>query len=256
MVGGTSASTPSLAGIVALLEQYNLGRQGNINPTLYGLYQMQANGGSYAYFHPTLSGSNSVPGQVGFIANGSGYNPATGLGSVDANLLITQWRNLNPGSTSVGLSSSLANLVSGQSVTFTATVSGFMPTGSVQFNNNDVSLGTSVLSGGVATLTTSALTSPGVGLIIAVYAGDSNNLTSISTALSETVIAATTITVTVSESTIMAGQSLTLIATVTGASPSGTVIMPEIRRWLLAKQSPLRHNKFLPLAHGRNCCSL
>jgi pseudomonalisin len=223
VVGGTSASTPSLAGIVALLAQYNLGRQGNINPTLYGLYQKQANGGSYAYFHPTLSGSNSVPGQVGFTANGTGYNLATGLGSVDANLLITQWRNLTPGSTSVALSSSLANLVGGQSVTLTATVSGFIPTGSVQFNNNGVSLGTSVISNGVATLTTSALTAPGINSIVAVYAGDGNNLTSSSTPLFETVIVATTVTVTVSGSTITTGQSLTLTATVTGASPTGTV---------------------------------
>jgi hypothetical protein len=67
------------------------------------------------------------------------------------------------------------------------------------------------------------LTAPGVNSIVAVYAGDGNNLTSSSTALFETVIIATTVTVTVSGSTIMAGQSLTLTATVTGASPTGTV---------------------------------
>jgi pseudomonalisin len=223
VVGGTSAATPSLAGIVAVLEQYNLGRQGNINPTLYGLYQKQASGGSYPYFHPTLSGNNSVPGQAGFSATGAGYNLATGLGSVDTNLLVTQWRNLNPGTTSVALSSSSANLVAGQAVTFTATVSGFVPTGSVQFNNNGVSLGTATLGNGVASLTTSALTAPGINSVVAVYAGDGNNLTSTSTALTETVITASTVTVTVSAASVTAGQSLTLTATVTGASPTGTV---------------------------------
>jgi subtilase family serine protease len=223
VAGGTSAATPSMAGIVALLDQHNLGRQGNINPILYGLYQRQANGGSYAYFHPTLSGNNSVPGQAGFTASGAGYNMATGLGSVDANLLVNQWRNLNPGTTSVGLSSSSANPVSGQSVSFTATVNGFFPTGSVQFKNNGVTLGTVVLSNGLASLTTSALTTPGANLIVGVYTGDSNNLTSTSAALTETVIAAATVTVTVSAASVTVGQSLTLTATVTGASPTGTV---------------------------------
>jgi subtilase family serine protease len=223
VVGGTSASTPALAGIIGLLEQYDGGRQGNINPTLYGLYQKQASGGSYAYFHPTLSGNNSVPGQTGFSATGAGYNLATGLGSVDANLLVRQWRNLNPGNTSVALLSSSLNLVSGQAVTFTATVSGFVPTGSVQFKNNGVLLGAAALSNGVATLTTSALTTPGANSVVAVYGGDGNNLTSTSAALTETVIAATTITVTASAASVSAGQSLTLTATVTGASPTGTV---------------------------------
>jgi subtilase family serine protease len=223
VMGGTSAAAPSMAGIVALLDQHNLGRQGNINPTLYGLYQRQVSGGSYAYFHPTLSGNNSVPGQAGFTATGAGYNMATGLGSVDANLLVNQWRNLNPGTTSVGLSSSSANLVSGQSVSFTATVNGFFPTGSVQFMNNGVMLGTVVLSNGLASLTTSAFTTPGANQVVAVYTGDSNNLTSTSAALTETVIAVATVTVTVSAASVTVGQSLILTATVTGASPTGSV---------------------------------
>jgi subtilase family serine protease len=228
--GGTSASTPALAGIIALLEQYNgheqslsSSRQGNINPRLYGLYQLQAGGGNYAYFHPTLSGDNSVPGKTGFSATGAGYNQATGLGSVDVNLLVKQWRNLNPSNTSIALSSSASSIVGGQTVTFTATVSGFVPTGSVQFKNNGVTLGTATLNNGVASLTTNALTLPGVNSVVAVYPGDSNNLTSTSSALTESVLTATTITVTVSAASVAAGQSLTLTATVTGVSPTGTV---------------------------------
>jgi subtilase family serine protease len=222
-VGGTSAATPSFAGMLALLEQYNGGRQGNINANLYGLYQLQAKGGN-KYFHPTLSGNNSVPGQTGFSATGAGYNLATGLGSVDANVLIKQWHNVNPVGTSVSLTSSATNFVSGTPVTFNATVSGAYPTGSVQFKDNGVALGTPItINNNIASLTTSALTTPGLNMVMAVYSGDGNNLSSSSALLSETVMATTTITVTVSAPSIAAGQNITLTATITGVTPTGTV---------------------------------
>jgi pseudomonalisin len=224
-VGGTSASTPALAGIMALVAQYNGGRLGNINPTLYGLYQIQAkNSLGFNYFHPTLSGNNSVPGQTGFSATGAGYNLATGLGSVNANLLVTQWRNLSPGSSSVTLSSSMSQIVAGQALSLTATVSGFHPTGSVQFKANSVNLGGAVaLNNGVANLTTTALTVAGSTAVQAVYSGDGNNLTSTSAAQTEAVLAASTINLSVSSATVTAGQSLTITATVSGVAPTGTV---------------------------------
>ena len=48
-----------------------------------------AAGGS-AVFHDITSGNNGVPGVTGFNA-GTGYDLATGLGSVDANLLVNHW---------------------------------------------------------------------------------------------------------------------------------------------------------------------
>ncbi|HEX5431794.1 MAG TPA: protease pro-enzyme activation domain-containing protein, partial [Bryobacteraceae bacterium] len=101
-VYGTSGSTPSFAGIVALLNQYLVlkGLQfqpgvGNINPALYRLAQSGAN-----IFHDIVSGDNKVAcvegtpgcldGEAGY-ASGPGYDPVTGLGSVDAYNLITGW---------------------------------------------------------------------------------------------------------------------------------------------------------------------
>jgi subtilase family serine protease len=108
LVGGTSASTPVMAGIVALLNQ-SLGALGNINPTLYALAKT-----SPTAFHPAATGDNKVaceagqppapwptalqcPGTVGTVgAIGysatnkdatTSYNLVTGLGSVDANNL-------------------------------------------------------------------------------------------------------------------------------------------------------------------------
>jgi hypothetical protein len=99
--GGTSASTPVFAGIVALLNQYlvNAGDQahsglGNINPNLYALYNYGPNA-----FHDVTGGNNFVPclsgtldcnSKIGYTAQ-PGYDLATGLGSIDAYNLITSW---------------------------------------------------------------------------------------------------------------------------------------------------------------------
>ncbi len=94
-VGGTSAPTPCMAGIAALVVQHAKGRVGNFNPYLYGLAALQANGSGAAVFHQITSGNNSVPGQTGFSASSSDpdYNQATGLGSPDAGQLIASWSN-------------------------------------------------------------------------------------------------------------------------------------------------------------------
>jgi len=92
-VGGTSASSPSFAGIVALLGQKAGGRLGTVNPLLYSVGRAQygiANASARAdlaaaapAFHDVTVGDNSVPGITGYAA-GPGYDGATGLGSVDA----------------------------------------------------------------------------------------------------------------------------------------------------------------------------
>ena len=88
-VGGTSAASPSLASLMALIVQKAGAQQGNMNPTLYTLANRQAYGGA-AVFNDITSGNNSVPGQTGFAAT-VGYDLVTGLGSVNANTLAAQW---------------------------------------------------------------------------------------------------------------------------------------------------------------------
>jgi subtilase family serine protease len=104
-VGGTSASTPAFAGIVALLNQSMNSSQGNINQTLYSLAKTSPNP-----LHSIASGGNVVPCQVnppspgcptsgsgaGFMgySAGAGYDLATGLGSVDAYALINGWPSI------------------------------------------------------------------------------------------------------------------------------------------------------------------
>jgi subtilase family serine protease len=112
--GGTSASTPFFAGILALLNQYvvSTGVQaqpglGNINPRLYQLAQSAP-----SVFHDVTGGNNIVPckagtpdcttGRYGYNA-GPGYDHVTGLGSIDAANLLNNWSEIksNPKGSSV-----------------------------------------------------------------------------------------------------------------------------------------------------------
>jgi uncharacterized membrane protein len=96
-VGGTSAATPSMASVVALVMQNYGGKPlGNINPVLYGLASAQYSNGGTAIFHDITSGNNSVPGLTGYSA-GTGYDLVTGLGSVDAQLLVNHWHDADAG---------------------------------------------------------------------------------------------------------------------------------------------------------------
>jgi subtilase family serine protease len=94
VVGGTSAASPSFAGVMALVVQHAAARQGNANTVFYSLASKQRAGGA-SVFHDITSGNNSVPGQTGFSAT-AGYDQATGLGSIDASVLINHWSDGTP----------------------------------------------------------------------------------------------------------------------------------------------------------------
>jgi autotransporter-associated beta strand protein len=136
-------------------------------------------------------------------------------------------------SSTTSLSSSDTTTQFSESVTFTATVSpvspsAATPTGSVEFFDGAVSLGTASLSAGVATLTTSNLSVAGHS-ITAVYLGSSGFSGSTSNSVSQTVAAADTSTVLdSSDLTTVFGEMVTLTASVslTGlgmATPTGSV---------------------------------
>ena len=188
-VSGTSASAPSMAGIVALLNQYLVANSkgvsvpglGNINPQLYRLAQSQP-----AVFHDITSGNNIVPcaegtpncatGSFGFAA-GPGYDMGAGLGSVDANALVTAWNTAASGVT-VTLSVSPATATLNDTVHLTATVTAASgaPTGSVSFTFDTLALGTAPLANGSASLTFPLYLLGGTGLasIAAEYSGDAS----------------------------------------------------------------------------------
>jgi subtilase family serine protease len=106
-VGGTSVASPSMASIMALLVQHTEDPQGNPNPRFYALAASQRQGGA-AIFHDITSGNNSVPGVTGFTA-GQGYDQATGLGSVDAQLLVNHWSDSTAQADALGLTLQLSS---------------------------------------------------------------------------------------------------------------------------------------------------
>ncbi len=121
-VGGTSAATPTFAAIIALINAATGQRQGVAN---YALYKLASKAG---VFHDVSSGNISVPcaggatncskstsGGFGVLtttaggttlafAAGTGYDLATGLGSVNVTNLLTNWASATFAGTTTTLS--------------------------------------------------------------------------------------------------------------------------------------------------------
>ena len=213
VAGGTSFDSQIFGGMLALIEQKIGSKIGNANPTLYALGNKAAyyNPTTTSVFHDVTSGNNAIlctvgstdcptGGSIGYSA-GTGYDLATGWGSVDLNNLATDWNLVTPlGSGSLAANTSTTNLVATTStssptsvtvtpaapvtVTLTATVTGgsTAPTGFVQFLVNNVpAAGTSKIALTTANNVTTAIyqytascSTLGQQSMTAVYSGDSN----------------------------------------------------------------------------------
>lgn len=120
VVSGTSAASPSFAGLMALVAQSQGGSAlGSPNATLYPLAHA-----AQTPFHSTPGGNNSVPGVSGYFATGAAYNLATGLGSPDAALLIRAWASGSASTTdfALALSASSGSVYTGKSTSFTVSI--------------------------------------------------------------------------------------------------------------------------------------
>jgi hypothetical protein len=139
--------------------------------------------------------------------------------SISGNLTQT----VNKANTTTTLTSSLNPSTYQASVTFTATVSPAAATGTVTFKDGSATLGTGTLVSGKTTFSTTALT-VATHTITASYPGDSNDNSSISGNLSQTVNkASTTTTLTSSPNPSIYQTSVTFTATVSPAAATGTV---------------------------------
>jgi uncharacterized membrane protein len=167
--GGTSASAPSFAGLMALVDQKTNARQGLANAVLYPLAASQATGGA-AIFHDTKTGNNSVPGVTGFSAT-TGYDLASGLGSVDAAQMVNHWTDGSKGvAPTISLSASATSLtvISGQTgqTTITSTASSTL--------KSAVTLAVAGAPAGVtAKLASATIASPGSGSVVLSVAASS-----------------------------------------------------------------------------------
>ena len=226
IIGGTSAASPSMAGIMALVEQKSGTFQGLAN---YQLYKLAAQQGtvsacnsstetdptqsSACVFHDITYGSNAlsclfgntdctvaIPGSARFgLMTGNsattGYDLASGLGSIDAANLVKAWGTVTTAPTSTALSISSKSFVHGTQVNVQAVVSpssgSGTPSGDIALNaTGSASAKVPVM---VATLTSgkysAALNSlpGGTYNLTARYAGDANFSSSTSAPISLTV---------------------------------------------------------------------
>jgi microcompartment protein CcmL/EutN len=137
-VGGTSASAPAFAGIMAIVNQA-YGPQGQADYVLYPLF-----GKTAPPFHDVTYGTNQMPCQAGTVnctngeltgyAAATGYDLATGLGSIDTNALVTDWNSRSNGTaTTTTLTPSSSSFAHGTAVTLKTDVTGAggTPTGDV-----------------------------------------------------------------------------------------------------------------------------
>jgi subtilase family serine protease len=206
-IGGTSVSTPSFAGIMALVNQTTGSRQGNANYILYKLAAEKgatcvsaASPASTCVFYDIPSGSTiAMPcasgspdctvtttddqfGVLSGFSTTSGYDLATGLGSVNAGNLVSKWKNfaLKSSSTTLTLNSGTAvNITHGQSVPVSIGVTGTggTPTGDVSLIANTGPNGSEGVQGftltvGAVSGSTNSLPGGTNYTVVANYAGD------------------------------------------------------------------------------------
>ena len=254
IAGGTSFATPVFAGMVAILNQaqgYASG-QGLINPTLYTL---ASNATTYAAaFHDVPAGSNNeCPPSLGAnycstasedsYATTTGYDPVTGLGSVNLGALVTAWplstATLIGTTTTVTAASATPAVSTNDTITITvASETGTtIPTGTVTlsidgggtaYNSGGSTQTVTLTANGTATYTANFATA-GAHTIVAQYAGDTThaassgsvsiNIAAVSSGKGTFTLAATGVTVAQGSS----GSSTITVTPSTSPAYTGTV---------------------------------
>ena len=217
--GGTSFEAPTFSALVAIINQArNSTGQGVVNSTLYSLAATSA----YATaFHDITSGGNQClsgtsycasPGTTDYPAT-TGYDEASGLGSIDFFNLLNAWPNSTGSSllaSSITLTAATITPASGAADTITITVAPvtsttLVPSGSISLAVDGGPSATIPLTNGVATYSFSS-TTLGAHVLTATFPSD-------------TVFAASTATLTLN----VGGSSTPGYFNVTVGSPSMTV---------------------------------
>jgi len=257
VAGGTSFAAPIFAGMLALINQ-KLGSagQGVINPILYTL---AADSNIYAAaFHDITSGSNACTAGASYCnsageseyAATTGYDEASGLGSVDLYNLLASWptssskmvastTTLSPQTISPGVGASdtvTITVASGSSSSATT------PTGTLTIVVDATTKTSSLaLADGSAAYVFSSTTT-GTHTITATYSGDSTYAPS-SGALTLTVVGSTSFALTATNVTVAAGSTGTSTITITPKNGyTGTI------GWTVTSSPSLTNGCFLATA--------
>lgn len=223
-IGGTSAASPAFAGIMALVNQKMGAAQGDPNFILYKLVATQSASScnssaatgpaSTCIFNDVTMGTIAPPCSTGTIdcktatsghqfgiLNGfnaaTAYDQATGLGTVNANNLVTNWGNVKFTASTTALTlngGNAVNVTHGSPINVSVSVtptSPKVPTGDVALiatqGNNTFGFDTMTLSGGTASSSTNMLPGGSSYTVQAHYEGDGTFGGSYSTPVTVTV---------------------------------------------------------------------
>ena len=215
-IGGTSASTPAFAGIMALIDQKTNSRQGNPNYIIYKLAAQQPATGcnsstppaTTCVFNDVTAGTIAMPcfkgstsdcktsvsghqfGILSGYATTAGYDLAVGLGSVNAANLVTVWTTSAAGSkgsvTMLSMTPAPLTITHGATANLNVTVApapngGGTPTGEVALlTSTGFGVGSFLLTNGTVAGTTGDLPG-GSYTVTAHYPGDATFAASDST---------------------------------------------------------------------------
>ena len=218
-IGGTSASTPAFAGIMALIDQKTNSRQGNPNYILYSLAAKQSASGcnsssnpaSTCVFYDVTLGTIAMPcftgstsdchtnvksDQFGVLtgyATTAAYDLATGLGTVNATNLVNAWATATAGSkgsvTTLSMTPSPLTITHGATANLNVTVAPApggtgTPSGEIALETSTgIGVGSFLLANGAVTGTTNNLPG-GSYTVTAHYPGDATFAASDSTGIS------------------------------------------------------------------------
>jgi hypothetical protein len=274
-VGGTSVATPAMAGIVALINQKTGAAQGSPNAQLYALAAKQTYSSTCSAENATTSdgcyfndidkytnaqpcaagstnctatqstlGSADVIGILTGYTAGTGFDLATGLGSMNIANVVNAWTKATPGSTvpTVTVTPNPTSINSSNSLSVTVTVAGgtgsVPPTGSVTLTaSGSTYTATDTLNNGSYTFTIPANSLPGnttgeSDTLTASYAGDVTYAAKTGTGMvtvttSSTSLLTPTIAVSPASSTLNSSASLNVTVSVTGSGviPTGTITL-------------------------------
>ena len=197
---------------MALVDQKTGARQGLANYVLYKLAASETfsscngsntapslnNGTDNCIFNDITSGNTTIPGETGFTA-GTGYDEATGLGSVNVTNLVNQWSTaiVNGSSTTLSLNNgSAVNITHGQSVPVSISVVAQAPATGTPTGDVSLIAGSStgqgadffnLVSGSTPSGSATSLLPGGTYSVVAHYGGDGTFLASDSAPVSVTV---------------------------------------------------------------------
>ena len=256
-VGGTSAASPAMAGVMALIDQKTGAPQGLANAELYRLAAKQTYSScrteglttsTSCYFNDIDTGTNAMPCSAGSpdctvttsgdtygVLNGfsatTGFDNATGLGSLNVANVVNNWTSpLGTGTATVTVTPSATSIQLGQGLTIqvAVTATGTAPSGTVSLSGPGITAQAEPLASGSYSFTVAAGLLPvGTNTLTVSYSGDSNYALATQTATINVTKLTPTLTLTPNATTISGNQTLSVAAAVAGSgstpAPTGTV---------------------------------